>query len=518
MGDIDIRFYLSILLRRLPYLLAIVASTTVLGLLLAWYLPPVYRATARILVETPQIPSDLARSTVSASALEQIQVIEQQIMTRDYLLELANRLNVYGDKRSELPDSDVVDNMRARTGFLQVENGGNGQGAIIFDVSFDARQPELAARVVNELATFILSKNVRLRTDRAGDTMQFFDREVARLGSELTALESKILRFKNDNKDALPDSLDFRRNQQGSLQERLLLLEREEAGLRSRRNNLVQMYETTGRLVTAAPLTLEQQMLQDLNRTLSEQLTIFSDKSPNVVALKARIVALQEKQRASQAEDGKAGEKTGLSELDLQLSDIDERLSFITQEKQHIARALAELTKSISATPANETTLNAMERNRDNIQSQYNSAIARQAEASTGEQIEVNAKGGRFTMVEPALPPQKPDSPNRRRIAAAGLAAGIGLGLGFVVLLELLNKSIRRPGELAKLLQVQPLATIPYVWVDGEKHDRNKRFAFAFAAVASVVPASLLVLHHYYMPIGTLFEKFVVALDHSRMM
>ena len=56
------------------------------------------------------------------------------------------------------------------------------------------------------------------------------------------------------------------------------MLEREESGLRSRRNHIVETYESTGRIVTAGPLTPEQQLLQDLNRSLSEQLTIFSEE------------------------------------------------------------------------------------------------------------------------------------------------------------------------------------------------------------------------------------------------
>ncbi|PWK76864.1 Wzz/FepE/Etk N-terminal domain-containing protein [Aminobacter sp. AP02] len=517
MGDIDIRFYLSILLRRSPYFLAIVATVSALGIAIAYNLPPVYRASAKIMVETPQIPADLARSTVSTSSAEQMQVMEQQIMTREYLLALAEQLNVYGAKKSELSSSDIVDNMRSRTLFNEAEASRDGKGAMLFDVSFDAREPALAAKVVNELVSFILSKNQRLRTDSAGETMQFFDQEVARLGAELTGLESKILKFKNENKNALPDGLDFRRSQQSSQQERLLLLEREESGLRNRRNNLVQMYESNGQMITTGPVTIEQQMLQDLNRSLSEQLAIFSESSPNIVTLRSRIAALQGKSK--QAEAGAVGiKKTGPTELDLQLSDIDERLRFIAQEKTYIKKNLVDLNQSISATPGNETQLNALERTRANIQGQYNNAIARQAEASTGEQIEIRSKGGRFTVVEPAIAPQKPVSPNRRRIVGASLAAGIGLGMGLIVLLELLNKSIRRPVELAQLLQVQPLATVPYIWVDGEKRTRNKRLAFMFVATASVIPAFLLGIHHYYMPIGTFFEKFVVALDSSRMM
>jgi len=470
MGDIDLRFYLSIFMRRLPYFIPIVVCTIAIAVAIALLLPPVYRGNARILVEAPQIPADLARSTVPSNPVEQLQIIEQQITTRENFLALADKLNIYGDNREKLSDADIVEDMQERTRFerLQQDTPRGVDGATIFNVSFDASDPKLASDVVNEYVELILHKNVRLRTRKAGDTLQFFEQEVARLGSDLTQLEGKILAFKNENKNALPDSLDFRRIQQSSQQERLQALEREEAGLRSRRDNFVQMFAATGRLATPGPLTPDQQLLQDLKRSLSDQLAIFAETSPNIVALRTRIESLEESVRKT-AEAAVANGKGGVSDLDLQLSDIDERLRYITQEKASINQRLAELTRSITATPGNATILNSLERTRDNTQAQYNTATASLAEASTGEQIELHSKGERFSIVEPATPPQDPISPNRRRIAGMGVAGGLGLGFGFIVLLELLNKTIRRPMELAQKLQIQPLATISYIPASHER-------------------------------------------------
>jgi polysaccharide chain length determinant protein (PEP-CTERM system associated) len=487
MAGIDLRFYLSLFMRRLPYVLLIVIAFTAAGIILAKSLPSVYRASARILVEAPQISSDLARTTVPVGPWEQMQIIQQRLTTRDNLLDLAKRLDVYADSETMPDDDDVVDDMRKRTSFqlLEMDAPRGAAGVTMLSVSFDAKDPELAARVVNSFVTQIVDRNSVVRAGLANDALRFFQQEVVRLGSDLSGVEKEILDFKNANQSALPESLDFRRAQQANQQERLLMLSREEASLRDRRESLVRLYETTGRVASGGPVTPEQQMLEDLKRSLASQLMIFADGSPTIVALRARIKAAEDRLRGTQP-DAAAG--AAPSALDLQLSEIDDRLSMIDREKTAITDNLAALEKSIAATPANDTALSALQRNRDNIQNQYNIATARLAEASTGEQIENSARGGRLSLVEPATAPSDPVSPHRMRIAAAGLALGFLTGIGLVILLELLNKTIRRPSELIALFETESLGAIPYIRTIEEVRSGRRRMAVASLALIVAVP------------------------------
>lgn len=466
MGDIDLKFYVSLLLRRLPIVVGITVVCTVLAVAVALMIPKSYEASARLVVEAPQIPAEMVRTTAPTNAVEQLQIIEQEILTRDTLVGLAKRHGVY-DAYLTVNENDIVRDMRSRLRFRQVEldSARADTGATVFSISFRAKNRSQAADVVNDVVDLVLSRNMRLRTERAADTQRFFNQEVERLSGELAKLDKQILEFKNANKDALPDSLDFRHNQQSSQQERLSLLEREEGGLRSRRENLIQVFQQTGR-IASGPLSPEQQLLEGLNRALSEQLSIFAEDSPNVVGLRKRISDLQES--IKQKNDGSEGKK-GTSELDLQLADIDERLQFIANEKVSIRKTLDHLAETIAATPTNETALNSLVRARDNTQLQYNTAVAKLAEASAGEQIELHAKGGRLAVVERAIPPVDAAGLGRSLIAALGLVGGMGLGFGVILLMELLNKTVRRPRELAAIIPGQPFATLPYISAPNEQ-------------------------------------------------
>jgi hypothetical protein len=91
-------------------------------------------------------------------------------------------------------------------------------------------------------------------------------------------------------------------------------------------------------------------------------------------------------------------------------------------------------------------------------------------------------------------------------IAGAGVGGGLGAGLGFIVLLELLNRSIRRPAEFAQL-GLQPLATIPYIRTQRELRWKRGILLAALVLIAVAIPAALLAIHTYYLPLDLVFRQ-----------
>jgi uncharacterized protein involved in exopolysaccharide biosynthesis len=507
MGDLDLKYYLAVFWRRFPYFLLVTALISAVGLALAAILPPVYRSTATLLVEMPQIPDDLAQSTVPVSPIEQIQIIERRLTTRATLLDLASRFGVHAG-HADMSTDDIVEDMRARILFVTQQPLRNGRpidGATVVHVSFDAPQPAMAAAVTNELTTLILQENVRLRTERATDTQQFFEQQVTRLAGELDRNASEISEFKRANQDALPDSLDYRRNEQTLNQERLLQLEREEAPLRDARARIVQIYEQTGRVPSMRELSPEEQTLETLRRQLDEARAVYSETSPNVTLLKSRIAALEPLVADQRAIANP--QYAGMSEYEIQLADLDGRLAFIASEKARIQGLLDDLDRSIRATPANEMRLLALEREQANLRAQYDAAEARLAQASMGERIEALAKGERLTLVEQATAPQVRLKPNRLLIGGGSVAAGVGAGLGLIVLMELLNRSIRRPVELTTRLGIQPYATIPYIETDRESGRRRGITATLLALITVAIPAALYMIHTFYLPLDLILRN-----------
>lgn len=511
----DLRFYASIFLRRLPWFALMLVIGSAAGLTLARVLPTVYLAQALLVVESEQIPDALAASTVQTQATEQLQIIQQRILTRDRLIEMANRLQIYAGVPGEptprpLPADEIVEDLRERIQI--VTTGGEvARGpaqATLVRVSFEAPTAQMAATVANEVVTLILREDVSMRTGVARQTLDFFEQESRRLDQELARQGAAILTFKESNKDALPDSLDFRRTQQAAAQERLLILDRQEAELRERRAQLERMKDAVaeGMAPVGANETPEQRQLRELRDEMNGALALLAPTHPRIRVLEAQVAAL-ERTVAAQTTATLGVESTApMSPFDLQLADLDSQLRFIAANRAQVETQIAALTVTIEATPANAIALGTLERDYANLRAQYDDTVAKKARAETGDVIEALAKGQRISIIEQATPPREPTRPNRPLIAAGGIGLGLSLGVGMVLLLELLHPGIRRPIEITNKLGIAPFATLPYLRTRREIVRRRVLIGIALTLAVAGVPLVLWLVHTQYMPLDLLLD------------
>jgi len=198
----DLRHYLQIIKRRMAYFVVPAALVLLAGSAYVMWKKPIYLAEGKILVESQQIPTDLVRPTVTSSASERIQTIEQRIMARDNLLGIVEKFHMFPEERSRLSATQLLDLMRLRTHFsiLTLNKARYGDAlAITLTIGFEYENPEVAMQVVNELITLILAADARNRASRAQETTSFLAQEVSRLETSLGAVETQIADYKRKN-------------------------------------------------------------------------------------------------------------------------------------------------------------------------------------------------------------------------------------------------------------------------------------------------------------------------------
>lgn len=505
--NLDLQFYWGLFLKRLPVMLALFLVCFIGATVTALKLPPTYSTSAKLLVEESQIPDSMVGPTAPSDAGRQLQVIEQRLLTRANMLDIARKFRVLENMRDMSPD-DIISQMRSQTRIRRT--GGRGQ-ATLMSVSFKARSGRIASEVVNEYVTLILQENSDFRMSRAKSMLSFFEQEVERLSADLDIQSVKMVDFKNQNSDSLPDDLIYRQNRQTLLQERQARLERDIASLQKQRRDMVATFETTGHLAVdeTASLSPEEQQLKKLRFDMEQALTIYSESNPRIVLMRNRIASLEKmlENRASSLPPPNPDAPRPTSMFELTLAEMDQRVEGMQNELANVTDKLDGLARSIQATAQNALSLNALERDFGNIQARYNEAVQNLNQARVNERIEVSAQGQRVTVIENASVPQTPSGPKRFRLIATGIAVGGGLAVGFFSLLEMLNRAIRRPFELQSRFGVIPLAVIPYMESRRERMIRRTALVSAFLAVLIGVPAALWYIDTSYMPLDILANK-----------
>jgi uncharacterized protein involved in exopolysaccharide biosynthesis len=211
----DLAHYFLLARRRLFYFLIPFSIILIAGLLVVAIQRPIYFAEGKILVESQDIPTDLVRPTITDSANQRIQVIQQRIMTRDNLLPIVTKYGLFASQRRWMSGSELLDLMRERTtldlvdlnSLIAEENNKKKKGSqtvarpmlpqqnnstIALTLGFEYENAEIAMRVANEFLTLVLSEDARTRANRAAETTKFLAREVKRLEGELGAIDAQI--------------------------------------------------------------------------------------------------------------------------------------------------------------------------------------------------------------------------------------------------------------------------------------------------------------------------------------
>ena len=92
----------------------------------------------------------------------------------------------------------------------------------------------------------------------------------------------------------------------------------------------------------------------------------------------------------------------------------------LPQRRADLAAQVAALQQGIAKTPEVEATLNALNRDYENLEAEYRLTKAKTTAATTGQEMEEDRQAERFEVLEQAVVPDEPTSPDRPRILLAG--------------------------------------------------------------------------------------------------
>jgi capsular polysaccharide biosynthesis protein len=151
-------------------------------------------------------------------------------------------------------------------------------------------------------------------------------------------------------------------------------------------------------------------------------------------------------------------------QLRLQIAEIQREIRLAENEIIALKNQIMVYQKRVENTPKREQELISLRRDYQNIQTSYESLLDRKLEADIAVNMERKQKGEQFRIIDPAKIPQKPISPNLKKLFLFTVAAGFGIGVGIAFLLELMNTSFRKPDDIEDAYELPVLVTVPRIY------------------------------------------------------
>src|SRR5437870_6805287 len=156
-------------------------------------LPYLYRSTATLLVERPEVSETFVKSSVTSELETRLHTISQEILSRSQLQELITRFDLYPEFRKRVSPEEVVERMRRD---IRIEfKGGDPQlmrgPTIAFILSYRGRDPETVAKVTNTLASLFVEENVKRRERQAAGTAEFLRVQLEEMKGKLDQEERR---------------------------------------------------------------------------------------------------------------------------------------------------------------------------------------------------------------------------------------------------------------------------------------------------------------------------------------
>ncbi len=508
-----------------PFVLAVMA-----GVFLVVVLPRTYQAETLILVQAQRVPEQYVRATVTIDAGGRLATISQQVMSRTRLEKVIRDLNLYPELLEQYPMEKIVGIIRDK---IELKVGDkkrrNDDALTSFTIAFTHHDPVVAAKVVNTLASLFIEEHLKVREEQAMGTTTFLERELELQKKKLEEQEKAIEEFKQHHMGELPEQLPSNIGSLQRFQEELSAVQASLSAARDRRVTIQgQMAQTEQGVRELDAAKSKQSMvvndqgvvvaasgddqIETLRSSLAALRTRYTDEHPMVKRARMQLekAEAQARERQAAAEQAEASQpktpvpasspvetvssesarllmayQTHLNQLQQELQSVSSEIARLLTREEQLYEQIKLYQARVDNTPQREQQLMSLTRDYTITMENYRSLLGRQLEAKMAENLERMQKGEQFIVLDPAVPPKLPVSPDVRRILMACLLLGLVGGFGLAGLLEFTDRSFQNDQTLVEHLGLPVLATFPLIQSDGEK--RRKKILGVAATVASLV-------------------------------
>ena len=474
--------YLANVRRRRRLIIIPTILGAISGYILSLYLPKHYISHTTILVEQPVVPDSYVKPVVSENLNQRLASMKEQILSRTRLQHLVEHFGLYRNDVMRVPLEELVERLRKSITVtpLSAMTGTRSSELPGFSVDVRMGEPRLAQQICTEITSMFMEQNLRLRQQQAEDTTQFLAKQLEDAKVKLDDQDAKVDAFQRGHIGELPE------DEKTNLDLLMGMTPRLEAATQSL-NQAQQEKTFTESLLSQQLAALKpskeskdsqtpEQQLRDLQNQLRLLQGHYTENHPDVVKLKNDIAELQKKLGDASAHDHSQSneqneqrvretinEPPEIQQLRARLQQIGLTTTQRAHEQADLQRQTKILESKIQSSPMIQQEFKALTREHQTALDFYNDLLKKRNESQMATELERRQQGEQFRVLDPPSLPERPSYPKPILFGVGGLGAGLALGLGMALMLELWNKPMWTKEDIEFYLGVPTLAFIPSI-------------------------------------------------------
>jgi len=444
--------------------LFIVSSLIIMSLIVwgSYFMPKKYKAKSTILIDENVIERLVQGIAITPSMESRIKVLRDTMLGRTIVLNVLRKLDLDIIARDEKELEMMIMEYQRRTE-INVRRNNN-----LINVSYIDKDPMIARNYVNTLVDTYVEENIFMKREEAYGATKFLDKQVALFKEKMDKGENAIIKYRQEqgiyaamDEDTLISEI---KNLEMTLEDlRIKIYE-----LVAARDSLIkQLKDEEPYSVTIFSKNGLEERLKSHESRLQQLLVNYNENYPEVIRLKAEIDTLKSQEEASSPEDPLTQTESQISavnpvyqELKQKAIEIEAEIESLKARDKNVMILIEKKKQELREIPENKKKLADLIKERDSFKGVYQSLLERLGQSQVSKQMEVEDKATTFRIIEPAVLPSVPVSPNRVLMILGGIACGFLGGFAVVFILDYTNSSVKTLGSL-KELGMPVLAVIP---------------------------------------------------------
>jgi capsular exopolysaccharide synthesis family protein len=329
------------------------------------------------------------------------------------------------------------------------------RGSKLVDISFEALDPEFAARAVNALAEEYVAQNLAIKLQSTEAMLAWLDKEIGNQQQKVLEAEQRLQDYRTrQNALSLDDKNNIVTARLNKLNDDVLAVKTKKARAEVVYNQIRAL--SPAQLADAAPIAQHAPVASAKARVVEAQRQRaervargYLEKHPEVLKADA---ALQEASRQYELEVARAAQaiKNDYDTAVLEEATLTSSLNAAKADAQDLSR------KSVD--------YGLLEREADSNRKVYEALLQRQNEL----RVSSNSRANNVRVIDRAEVPGAPSGQNGRRTWPIGITLGLVLAVIVPFMLDYINDTVKTPEDITRHLKLPFLGLIPSV--RGDKH------------------------------------------------